>query len=59
VKTLHIRFMLLLLAALPASACATSRDNLPGNIAAALAQAGIPESEVGVYVHDLTGDREV
>jgi D-alanyl-D-alanine carboxypeptidase/D-alanyl-D-alanine-endopeptidase (penicillin-binding protein 4) len=59
VKSLHIRFMLLLLAALPASACATSPDNLPGNIVAALAQAGIPESEVGVYVHDLTGDREV
>src|ERR1700682_6284778 len=33
--------------------------SLPGNVPAALAQAGIPESEVGVYVHDLTGDREV
>ena len=55
-----IRFMLLLLAALPASgAIATAPNNLPGNVAAALAQAGIPENEVGVYVHDLTMDRQV
>ena len=52
--------MLLLLAALPASgAIATAPNNLPGNVAAALAQAGIPENEVGVYVHDLTMDRQV
>ena len=54
-----IRFMLLLLATLPASVGAAAPNNLPGNMAAALAQAGIPESEVGVYVHDLTLDREV
>lgn len=59
VTSLSARIMLLLLAALPASACATAPDRLPENIAVALAQAGIPESEVGVYVHDLTGDREV
>ena len=59
VKAMLIRYMLLLLAALPASVCGTALDNLPGNMAAALAQAGIPESEVGVYVHDLTADLEV
>ena len=59
VTSLSARIMLLLLAALPASTCATAPDRLPENIAVALAQAGIPESEVGVYVHDLTGDREV
>jgi len=53
------RILFLLLALLPASAYATALDRLPENLAAALAQAGIPESEVGVYVHDLTGDREV
>jgi D-alanyl-D-alanine carboxypeptidase/D-alanyl-D-alanine-endopeptidase (penicillin-binding protein 4) len=54
-----IRFILSLLAALPVSVCATAPISLPGNVAAALAQAGIPESEIGVYVHDLTSDREV
>ena len=48
-----------LLAALPASAFANTPDHLPENIAVELAQAGFPKSEVGVYVHDLTGDRKV
>jgi D-alanyl-D-alanine carboxypeptidase/D-alanyl-D-alanine-endopeptidase (penicillin-binding protein 4) len=51
--------MLLLLALLPAGVYATALNNLPGGVAAALAQAGIPASEVGIYVHDLTSDREV
>src|SRR5258708_4394390 len=53
-----LRFTLLLLA-LPASVSATVPTDLPGDISAALAQAGIPESEVGIYVYDLTSDREV
>src|SRR5258708_12688092 len=52
-----LRFTLLLLA-LPASVSATVPTDLPGDISAALAQAGIPESEVGIYVYDLTSDRE-
>ena len=59
VKFMPIRFILLLLAAIPACVCAAALSNLPGSVAAALAQAGIPASEVGVYVHDLTSDREV
>ena len=51
--------MFLLIAVLPATVCATAPERLPESIAAALAQAGIPDSEVGVYVHDLTSDREV
>ncbi len=58
-KSLLFRLLALLITAVPASVCATALENLPGNIGAALAQAGIPESEVGVYVHDLTGDQEV
>jgi serine-type D-Ala-D-Ala carboxypeptidase/endopeptidase (penicillin-binding protein 4) len=58
-KSMLIRFIFLLLAALPASVWATAPNSLPGNIAATLAQAGIAESEIGVYVHDLTSDREV
>jgi len=55
----NFRFVFLLVAILPATVCATVPDTLPGGIAAALAQAGIPDSEVGVYVHDLATDREV
>lgn len=51
--------MFLLLAFLPAGVYATALNNLPGSVAAALALAGIPESAVGIYVHDLTSDREV
>ena len=54
-----IRFMFLLLAFLPTGVYATALNNLPGSVAAALALAGIPESAVGIYVHDLTSDREV
>ena len=59
VMSMRIRFILLLLAILPATAYATVLNELPGSLVAALAQAGVPESEVGVYVHDLTSDREV
>ncbi len=51
--------MLLLLFALPANARGPSVESLPDNVAAAIAQAGIPEGEVGVYVHDLASDREL
>ena len=57
--SMRIRFIVLLLAVLPATVCAAALNRLPASIAAALAQAGVPESEVGVYVHDLTSDREV
>jgi len=56
---MSIRFLLLLLAVLPASVGVTAASDPPGNMAAALAQAGIPENEVGIYVHDLTADRDV
>ena len=56
---LSARIMFLLLAVLATIPCATALDRLPESIATGLAQAGIPESEVGVYVHDLTADREV
>ncbi len=59
VTSLSARIMFLLLAALSASACATAPNRLPENVAVALVQADIPENEVGVYVHDLTGDRAV
>ena len=59
VRSTAIRFLLLLLAALPASVCGTPLNVLPENMAAALARAGIPESAVGVFVQDLTTDREV
>ena len=54
-----LRFILLLLAVLPATVCATALNRLPGSIATALTQAGVPDSGVGVYVHDLTSDQEV
>ena len=54
-----LRLLFLLLAILPAGVHATARDNLPASVAAALAQAGVPESEVGIYVQDLVSDREV
>src|SRR5258708_949442 len=53
-----LRFTLLLLA-LRASGSGQVPADLPGELSAALAQAGLPESEVGIYVYDLTSDREV
>ncbi len=55
----HPRFILLLIAIIPATVCATALDRLPESMAEALAQAGVSESDVGVYVHDLASDREV
>src|SRR5258706_8855649 len=55
----HPRFILLLIAIIPATVCAAALDRLPESMAAALAQAGVSESGVGVYVHDLASDREV
>ena len=47
-----------LLTALPASAGAGSNDRtLPKPVAAALAQSGVPENQVGAYVHDLSADQ--
>jgi D-alanyl-D-alanine carboxypeptidase/D-alanyl-D-alanine-endopeptidase (penicillin-binding protein 4) len=43
--------LMLLLPAAPASAGAQER--LPKSVAAALAQAGVPEAQVGAYVYDL------
>ena len=54
-----VRLTLLLLVVLPASVCATSLSKLPSSVASALAQAGVPESQIGIYVHDLTSDQEV
>lgn len=48
-----------LLAALPALVWAAPHDRLPKPVAAALAQAGVPESQVGAYVFDLSADRPV
>ncbi len=51
---------LLLLTAAPLAATATPpMGEPPVGVAAALAQAGVPESSVGIYVHDLTNDRPV
>ncbi len=46
----------LLLAGAPANAVL---DRLPGGAAIALRQAGVPESAIGVYVHDLASDRPI
>lgn len=55
---LHIRhFAVLLLLLLPAIAGAQPATTLPEPVARALAQAGIPESAIGVYVHEI-GARE-
>ena len=48
---MHITAALLLL--LPLSAIAQSSTVLPEPVARALVQAGIPESAVGVYVHEI------
>lgn len=42
-----------LLILLPLSATAQSTNTLPEPVARALAQAGIPESAIGVYVHEI------
>jgi D-alanyl-D-alanine carboxypeptidase/D-alanyl-D-alanine-endopeptidase (penicillin-binding protein 4) len=48
-----------LLSALPAPVFAAPNDRLPRPVAAALAQAGVPENQVGAYVHDLSADQPV
>lgn len=53
------RFVFLLVAVLPWNVCATTLDRLPESIAGMLMQAGVSENDVGLYVHDLAGDREV
>ena len=50
------RFSLLLLASAPEAVATTPMSEPPGPVAAALAQAGVPESSVGIYVHDLTNN---
>ncbi|MCW5570211.1 MAG: D-alanyl-D-alanine carboxypeptidase, partial [Steroidobacteraceae bacterium] len=50
-------FLLALMLALPvAPAGAQPAATLPEPVARALAQAGIPETAIGVYVHDIGGD---
>lgn len=51
--------LLLLLAAAPQAVATTPMSEPPGPVAAALAQAGVPEGSVGIYVHDLTNDQPV
>ncbi len=51
--------LLLLLAAPPEAVATTPMRQPPGPVAAALAQAGVPESSVGIYVHDLTNNLPV
>jgi D-alanyl-D-alanine carboxypeptidase/D-alanyl-D-alanine-endopeptidase (penicillin-binding protein 4) len=51
--------LLLLLAAAPQAMATTPMSEPPGPVAAALAQAGVPESGVGIYVHDLTNNLPV
>ena len=54
------RLSLLLLLTAPLEAVATTpMTEPPGPVAAALAQAGVPESSVGIYVHDLTNNLPV
>ncbi|HEV8644596.1 MAG TPA: D-alanyl-D-alanine carboxypeptidase/D-alanyl-D-alanine-endopeptidase [Burkholderiales bacterium] len=50
---------LLLLAAAPQAVATTPMTELPGSVAAALAQAGVPENSMGIYVHDLTSNLPV
>lgn len=52
-------FAVCLLAALPALVFAAPNDRLPKPVAAALAQSGVPESQVGAYIHDLSTDQPV
>lgn len=52
-------FAAFLLSALPALVFAAPGDRLPKPVAAALAQAGVPESQVGAYVYDLSADQPV
>ena len=52
--------MPLLMLALQTPAIATTpMSDPPAPVAAALAQAGVPESSVGIYVHDLTNNRPI
>ncbi len=46
-----------LFAVLPTWVCAAPIDRMPKPVAAALAQAGVPENQVGAYVHDLSADQ--
>lgn len=50
---------LVLLMLLPPAATAQSTSALPEPVARALAQAGIPESAVGIYVHEIGADQPV
>ena len=54
-----LRLVILLFSVVPAAVWATAPNNLPESVSAALVQAGISDSDVGAYVHDLTVDREV
>ena len=51
--------LLLLLTVPPEAAATTPMSEPPESVAAALAQAGVPESSVGIYVHDLTNNLPV
>ena len=51
--------LLLLLTAAPEAEATTPMSEPPASVAVALAQAGVPESNVGIYVHDLTNNLPV
>jgi D-alanyl-D-alanine carboxypeptidase/D-alanyl-D-alanine-endopeptidase (penicillin-binding protein 4) len=51
--------MLLLLAVQAQAMANTPMTEPPASVAAALAQAGVPENSVGIYVHDLTNNQPV
>jgi D-alanyl-D-alanine carboxypeptidase/D-alanyl-D-alanine-endopeptidase (penicillin-binding protein 4) len=51
--------LLLLLATAAQTMATTPMSEPPGPVAAALAQAGVPESSVGIYVHDLANNLPV
>jgi D-alanyl-D-alanine carboxypeptidase/D-alanyl-D-alanine-endopeptidase (penicillin-binding protein 4) len=53
------RFLALLAVAFPCWVFAASLDRLPGPVAEALAQAGVPESHVGAFVVDLASEQPV
>lgn len=54
-----IHFAMLLATALAPQASGAPMDRLPGGAVIALRQAGISESSIGVYVHDLSADTPI
>jgi serine-type D-Ala-D-Ala carboxypeptidase/endopeptidase (penicillin-binding protein 4) len=55
----RVRLALFLMAILAAPLAGAALDRLPGAATIALRQSGVPESAIGVYVHDLSSDTPV